>query len=444
VAALAGCPGGNRDGPSRSGGNVSTDSGVAGRVRPEYSEYDTVVDVTEEGGDPTGEESVTPVLEDLAADQTLIEFPDGTYRLDPLWVSDLDQFGLRGTGESRPRLVPSGPATSLGATWLKFADIGAFEFEWFTFDFREEGHGGRFHLSGQDDYLVREITVDGQYPQGVGGFRFETLDGGSTGVIERIRAPDGAPALAGSTGIWVGYGHTGELYVVDCRIENFPDNGLYASAPGREVSRPTGDGPVHVRGGFYRNNNIANVRLGSTGSSAKNVRVVATGVPPHDGALNVRGIQLRAGSDHLIEECEIELEDGAGEGLGGIVFHSDAGSATIRDTRIRVDRDEMPAINSLRPPQRRSGPRLEEVTIEGSAATGSAVMLRNRQKTALDGCDIFQSGPERNGLVLDDVDGTLSSSRISVTGDPIVSYSSSVTRRNVELDGDGSENAGSG
>ncbi len=433
--ALAGCPSDQGDGSSKPpvDGDISAVSGVTERARPANSAYDTVVDVTEEGGDPTGEEPVTDLVTELAGDNTLIKFPEGTYRLGALWLSELDQFGLRGVGESRPRLVPAGPAERLGATWLKFVDVGAFEFEWFTFDFGEEGYGGRFHLAGQDDFLVRKVAVDGQYPPGVGGFRVEVLDEDSTGVVGDIVARDGAPAHAGSTGIWVGYGHAGDLYVMNCKLENFPDNGLYASAPGWEGSRPTGDGAVHVRGGVYKNNNISNVRLGSTASTAKNVRVVAADVPPYGDALNVRGIHLRTGGDHLIENCDIELQENAGAGFGGVVVHGNAGSVTVRDTRIQVDRDDVPAINVLRPTERLPGPTVENVTIEGSAAAGNTVVVRNRRETTIEECDIVQSGPERDGLVLDDVDGTLSSSHISVTGDPIVNRGSTITRRNVRV-----------
>jgi len=439
AVALAGCSGDEGDGPSALPveGNISTGSGVTSRPRSTHSEYDAVVDVTEEGADPTGEESVTDVVADLADDGTLLEFPAGTYALDPLWLADLEQFGMRGVGDTRPRLVPTAPADQIGGEWLTFRNVGPFEFEWFEFDFTQSGYGGRFHLAGTDDALLGRVTVNGQYPPGVAGFRVEILDGDSTGVVEQVRAIDGAPPRAGSTGLWVGYDHAGELYVVDCEIANFPDNGLYASAPGQSGGRETGKGPVHVRGGEYRNNNIANVRLGAAGSSAKKVSVVATDVPPHDGALNVRGIHLRTGSDHLVEDCEVEFGADAGGGFGGIVVHDEAGGETIRDTTLRIDRDDVPAINVLRPPDPQPGPNVENVTIEGSAAAGGTVVVRNRKGTTLEECTISQSGSDRDGLVLSDVvDGTLSSSHISVTGDPIVSYGSSITRRDVRIAGD--------
>src|SRR6056297_2958482 len=52
------------------------------------SDYDTVIDVAEAGADPTGEESITPVLDRLCNDgatDTLLRFPPGTYAMDEMF-----------------------------------------------------------------------------------------------------------------------------------------------------------------------------------------------------------------------------------------------------------------------------------------------------------------------------------------------------------------------
>lgn len=444
AVALAGCPGGDGGSgtPTPSESTVGTPDGTSTSQIERRSRYNTVVDITDEGGDATGEEPITSTLEDVVADDTLVVFPSGTYRIGRLTFSEYENFGFRAASSEPVRLVPSGPSGRLGTTLLKFVDIGQFEFQGFTFDFREPGYGGMFYLLSHDDFLIRDVTVNGQYPPDVSGFRFEVVDNESRGIVERLVARDGAAGHTGSVGIWVGYSHAGELYFKDCEIANFPDNGLYASAPGYQGPEPAGNGPVHVRGGIYKNNNVSNVRLGSTGSSARNVRVVIDEVPPHKDVVNARGIRLRQRDDHLIENCEVVVTADAGVGFGGLVVHSDAGGATIKNSRIRVNKDGVHAVNVLRPEDLREGPTFENVTIEGSAAGGEAVAIRNRTGVEFNKCEIVQDGNSRNGILFDTVnDSTLADSRIDVTGQPIINVDSNVTRRNMKIETDGSVKA---
>lgn len=396
-------------------------------------QYGSIVDVTDAGADPTGSEPCTEVLRATADDDTLLQFPDGTYSVGRLTLSNYENLGLRAAPDATPTLVPAAPVRETGSTLLKFIDVGQFAFEGFTLDFREDGFGGMFYLLSHGDFLVRDLTVEGSYPPDVTGFRFEVVDAGSTGRVENLVARGGSIFGSESVGVFVGYSHAGELFFEDCEIANFPNNGLYASAPGRQGSQSAGNGPVHVRGGEYINNNIANIRLGSTGSSVSGARVVVDRVPPHKGPVNARGIRLRARENHLVEDCEIVLTADAGVGFGALVVHSDASNLTVRNTRIQVDRDGLHAVNMLRD-ENGSGSRFENVTLEGTASAGETVAVRGRSDVHFEDCEIVQTGGSRDGILFDTVDDcSVADSRINVTGRSIVDWNSTITRRGLSL-----------
>jgi len=88
--------------------------------------------------------------------------------------------------------------------------------------------------------------------------------------------------------------------------------------------------------------------------------------------MNARGIRLRNRSGIVVEDCDIVIGEDAGEGFGGLVFHPNAGTSTIRDTTIRVDRDGTPAIRALDddPSDASPGPTFENVTVSGARPAG--------------------------------------------------------------------------
>ncbi|KMT45758.1 hypothetical protein EL22_28065 [Halostagnicola sp. A56] len=55
---------------------------ASGSASAFHEGYDDVVNVVDAGADPTGSESITPVLEDIRADNTAFEFPEGEYYMD--------------------------------------------------------------------------------------------------------------------------------------------------------------------------------------------------------------------------------------------------------------------------------------------------------------------------------------------------------------------------
>lgn len=400
--------------------------------------FDSVVNVAAAGADTSGEVPINDVLDEHLTDGTLLVFPSGQYRVSKLTIEGLENAGLIAAAGASPVLIPDSPASDQGPRWLWLSEVGQFLFDGFTVDFRDEERSGRIMVTGTGDFAVRNLDVRGRYVT-PSAFRFDVRDPDHSALVENLRAFGAAPSRKDTTGIYVGRLHAGEIVIRNCRLENFPDNGVYASAPGGHGGSYEGkDGIVHVDGGTFKNNNVANVRLGSTGSTVRDVDIVVDEVPPHPpDELNVRGIRLRGKRDQLVENCSVRFGPDAGNGFGAIVLHEDNGPATIRDTEIRMDRDGVPAIRAAEPSAAvtedqngPAGPRLQNVRIEGNAGEETTVEIMGRDETTFEGCAISQGGADRDGMTFRRseeclVDGTT----VDVSGQPFVLDEATVTRR---------------
>jgi len=399
--------------------------------------FDDVINVVDAGADPTGEEPIDQMLGDHLGGGTLLVFPQGRYKISKLRLSDLENTGMVAASGTEPVLVPGEPASVQGPRWIWLSEVNGFLFDGLDFDFRDPDSSGRLMITGLGDFAVRNIRVRGRYIT-PSAFRFDVRHPDQSALIENVTALGTNQPAAKTTGIYIGRLHAGEIFIRNCRLENFPDNGVYASPPGGHGGDFDGkNGVVHVEGGMYKNNNIANVRLGSTGSTARNVSVVVDTVPPHPpNSLNVRGIRLRGKSDQIVENCSVRFSSNAGRGFGGIVFHRDNGSATIRNTDIQMDRDGVPAIAAAQPSEavhenqsKPAGATFAGVRITGTAGQKTAVSIAHRDQTRFRDCSISQSGANRDGIVFRHSQNCLmSNTAISVTGTPIKAYESDVTR----------------
>ena len=122
------------------------------------------------------------------------------------------------------------------------------------------------------------------------------------------------------------------------------------------------------------------------------------------------------------------------ESSGGVVIHSEAGEATIRDTTVTVDTDGVPAINALRPADSQRGPIVENVTVRGRAATQHAVDITGRDGTRIRSSTIEQTGTDRSGVRFErSQDCLVADTQFDVTGRPITTIQSEVVRQNVSL-----------
>lgn len=379
-------------------------------------EFDTIVDASGSGADPTGEEPIDDFLAEYAGESTLLTFTPGTYSLDPVVFSGLSRFGIVGLGEERPTFVPSNASCYPGDAHLAFDGVEEFVLEDVNFDFQRDDSGGSIHVFADGDVALRNLELTGHCPGQIASMRLDIRDEDAEAVVENLVASD-ERRDSQLTGVYVGRTHEGSLTFRDCDVSGFSDNGLYASSPGLPGG---GDGSVEVVGGTYADNNISNVRVGSTGSVVRDVTIDVQSPPSLDGTVNARGIRLRNRGDHLIEGCDITIAAEAG-GFGAIVFHANAGGAEVRNTTIDINADSVNGINALEPSGSGvPGPVVENVSITGRAATGYAADLWGRDGTVFRNCTIEQNGYDRGGIRLANAaDCEIVDSEITTTGEPI-------------------------
>ncbi|WP_276261492.1 hypothetical protein [Haloglomus litoreum] len=181
----------------------------------------------------------------------------------------------------------------------------------------------------------RNITIRGECDGNDSRWRLEAASDADL-VLENVALPDGMEGQFGdATGIYVPPDHAGTLTLRNVHLEDFSNNGLYASAPGKPSDGQ--QGPVYVEGGLYKNNNVAGVRLGSNNSHAIGVTIVndAESTDIGDDGTAQRGLRIREpGDDMLVEDCDIYHSwDGA---ASPIQMHpeADGTSGVFRDVRV--------------------------------------------------------------------------------------------------------------
>lgn len=439
TASLAGCPLGSGPDDDRSTEEPpATDEPTQEPTEDEPTappRFETTVNVAEAGAATDASEPMTDVILEHAADDTQLVFPEGRYLVDPIVLSDLENFAMRAAPNADPTLIPAGPASDLGKWFVQLTNVDRLLFENFIFDFSTAGHGGMTYVLGTGEFTVRNVHVKGPVPADTSAFRFEVVSRDSHGLVQNLVAKDGSEPESSSVGIYVGSDHGGTLTFRNCDVWNFPNNGLYASSPGREDAGAGANGPVHVEGGSYRNNNIANVRLGSNGSYVRDAEIVIDEVPPAlRGEVNARGVRFRARGGHLVENCDIRIDHPDVSSFGGVVVHPASRNVRVRNSTISVESRDVPAVNLLEPRVADRASVFENVEVSGAAAGGDAVRIVNRNGTSFQRCTIDQPGEQRNGLHFDrSQECAVTDSSISATAEPIVSVDSTVTTTDTEL-----------
>ena len=374
------------------------------------TEYDRTVNIVEAGADPTGSQPIDDVFQEVAQDGTLVEFPEGEYVANQLSLWGLENFGMRATGDAT--LVPGDDYHD--EPWIGGSDTKNLLFEGFTLDTTDEGVSPSVTILCDDGLVVRDVLKRGPQDDGSSAFDFRVVKADGTGLVENVRAPDGDTS-GDAVGMFVNT--TGTLTVRDCRIEEFGNNGLYASGS---------SGPVQVEGGFYRNNDVTSIRLGSPGSYVEGTDIVVEDPAKDDG--NYRGVRVSEGPGPVtIEDVDIDLR--SGQGTGGVVGASDGGSFDLRNSRIHVGSDYtivgndhtahavwIDAASGVDPGERT----IRNVSITGGGNGYSAIDL-NRGNTTVEKAQIQQGGDDRTGVYVANgsTNNSVTDCAIEVTGEQV-------------------------
>ncbi len=369
-------------------------------------EYGDVVDIVEAGADDTGVEPIDDVFSADVGDDTLIEFPDGRYKINSIILYGLSDFGMVGTGDAV--LVPGEEYDP--RLWIAGTNNRNVRIENFTIDATEDGVGPTVDVDAYDGLVVRDVRKRGRHDVDRPAFGFRIIEEDGNGLVENLRCPDGGD----SVGIYTD--PAGTITFRECHLEGFSDNGIYGSLA---------SGPVHVDGGLYRNNNVASIRLSSPGSSVSGATVVVD--DPPSGFTNCRGIRISDGPGPVhVADCVIRME--RGHGTGGVVCEGSGGSFTVADTAIRVDEgytvrsdDDRTSYAIYVDPER------DEVgsrTIENSVIKGGGHYLAPiriaRDDNEIRNVCIEQSGHQRSGVLFLNCHGNVvEDSAITVPGEQI-------------------------
>lgn len=412
-------------------GAASTSTLLIGRAGadegPAEDDYDRVVDIVEAGADDSGEEPIDDVFAENARDDTLIEFPSGTYLANELILYGLSNFAMVGDDAT---LVPGDDYNE--EVWLGGSEVEDLRVENFTIDNTADGAAPEVDINANDGLEVRNVRKEGFHDgQGI-AFAFRMMNDDGEGLVESVRAPDGGEAV----GIYID--GEGPVTVRDCHVEGFTNNGLYAS----HVSAP-----VTVEGGLFKDNNIAQVRLGSADSSITGARLEVTRPVkgPDADVVNMRGLRIADGPGPVsVDDCDIVLRDS--QGAGGIVTAYSGGSLEVSDTRIRVDESYttissdgsrtsfgifVDDANGVGPGYRR----LQNVSITGGGQHMGGLRIR-RSNNTVEGLCLDQTGEGRDGIILEDSsNNTVTDSTIDVPGREFVMRNSSAKKANISTSG---------
>ncbi|MFB6164381.1 MAG: hypothetical protein ABEJ31_04405, partial [Haloarculaceae archaeon] len=456
AAGLTGCSGaaeldsvtpGDDAGANRTGGNGS--GGPRSRtITPERqrlaaleSAYDTVAHLVDDlGCDPTGAESCVAAVANAAGDDTLLVVPEGRFLVDGrLQIADVEHFAIYG----RPGATFVAPPDHNG-DWL-VVDWGTdLLVEGFDVDVRAANAAPSLQFGAADDLVVRDVEVIGR------GMRDDSEPGPADGhtlvgnaLLPIVRSPDGTGLVEnfvarsggrigtynggeGRVGIFVGRSNVGTIRIVDCRLEEFPNNGIYASRT---------NGVVQVEGGVYRNNDVSQVRLGTEGSyvDGTTMAIDTTAVRPPNRPRDYmypRGVRIESGSFDtagvVVRDVDVTVTHGPGP---AIAAGHNGGRFAIRDSHVRYDGEGGAAIigkpptggGNHGPPPRPYHGRIENVTVTGTAAGTDAVRLVGRPASTVEHCRLSLSGTGTNGVRLERSPGsTVRDTGIRVERFPLV------------------------
>lgn len=301
-------------------------------------DYSNVVDMVEAGADPNGNESVTSVIQENIADDTLLKFPEGEYYMDDqVRFTGFNNVGIVGDGAT---LVPADYHT-FGSSRARLFRLGTSDipggsvwFEGFEVDQTASDTGIRV-ISAEvtDELVVRDVFVHGVHDSGTWGpALFNITDPDGTGIVDCFHAFDGGVHVdetpnsgrwRGATGIILNGNHQGDIRFKDCVLGGFPDNGLYASGD---------NGRVDVEGGWYENSATASIRLsGNEGSIENTIIAVDENAVQADGQ---HAIRLDQADQFTVSNVTVDVPQQNGE---AIRIMGGAESTTISNTRVSVE-----------------------------------------------------------------------------------------------------------
>jgi hypothetical protein len=367
--------------------------------------FDKVVDMVDDAGaDPNGNEACDGALQSAAGSDTLLKFPSGTYKLaEENALNGYSNFGIVGEGDvtfnvpddSTDKVININYGTNVLVENVTVDHGSATPTVQVAPDDGLEVHGL--------EMLGRGIgpATSGDAPN---AFNPMVRSSGGEGMVENITLHnEGRMGAYSRTGVWIGETNKGTITMRNCNVEGFSGNGVYASRT---------PGVVKVEGGVYKNNDVSQVRIGSSGSYVEGVTAETdlseSRSPNPDDMLNGSGIRLesdRGGSGAEIRDCDVRVGPEVNAD-GGIQIFSNYENFTIENTRVEYNTQGYSIRAKSADNPENGGGTLSNVSVTGDATDWVGVLIEDRQDTTVKNCCIQQTGGGRTGLALDNCDGS--------------------------------------
>ena len=384
----------------------------------EFEQIDVVEDLE---CDPTGTEPCEAKLRRGLRDGVALMFPSGRYRFgNQLDISGYTNVAIVGDGD-----VSLVPPEGFNSVILDVAETDRFILRGIDVDITAADTTAGIRVICRDSFEIQDVEYVGRgnHPDNkvVHAMLLGLTNPSGRGLIRNFRATQGS-AIGhykngdGRAGISIGPWNFGTVRIEDCHLEEFGNNGIYGSRT---------SGNVQVVGGVFRNNNVASIRISGAGSFVRDATIRVdlgeyTGpLTQLDSQFNTRGIAIEQGPADKppgveIRDCTITIEN-TPRSKGGIYVFPTGRSASIRNTTIEINADNVPAIyrSALQPQgqfEPSEGPHwveMENVEISGRARGAAAVILYDAPESVIRNCTIDQTGAGRDGIHLTDSVSTL-------------------------------------
>lgn len=422
-------------------GTAAAAGSAAAQTTVDDISFDRTVDIVEDlGADNTGSQSIDGELNEAISGGTLITFPEGEYKIaNSHRLPSGANVGFVGEGDV-VFAPPQGSNFSMFASGVS-SPANQVLFKNIDFDIRPDNTVTGLRFNTQNGVYVEDVEYVGRGTHSDGSvanaLTVTISNADATGVVRNVVATQGSSWARyksgdGRIGIGVFQPHSGTLKVVDCHLEEFGNNGMYAS-------RHTGK--VQIEGGTFRNNNVASVRISGQGNYVEGA-TIEIDPEKYEGPresnhesnafgmravwINGRKFDKQPGAE--VRDCDIVVRDHPAPN-SAIRVSDNSTSLAVRNTRIQHDLDDMAAVRS----EPNGHPvELESVSITGDASGGAAVNASNSPDSVVRNCCIEQSGSNRSGVVLSGSNGSaVRDCNINVTGQAVDVSSSGVETANI-------------
>ena len=417
--------------PEPSQQTTTTDGPVETTPEPPLDVFDRILDAVDDlGCDPTGEVPCDDQIESAVADGVAIRFSEGKYQFERgHGFRGIGMLGFVGEGDVS-FVPPSGfndMLIEISGDWGLFKGIDV--------DLRTENTTAGLRFITRRGFLIEDVEFRGRGTHSnesvTNALALAVTDTSERGTVRNVVATRGSAighykSGNGRVGIWVGHRHNGLVRIEGCRLEEFGNNGIYASRAW---------GATEVLGGLYRNNNVSGVRLGGPGSLVRGA-TIEVDIDRYDGpttrtdeSFNTRCIVIEQGGEDesgpvRVVDCDVRMRS-AERSQGALVVWPNGNGPTIEGSRFRTEVDGVAAIRAQPPVVRVAGRdrplEVRDCSLSGGANGGSAIDLRRRPASIVEGVTIEQTGEDRDGIQLQASDPvTVSDSSVTVSRFPLL------------------------